>query len=130
MIASALGDLAQLLLEQGRLLLVPLQEAHMAQADLIELVPLSVYAKPSLGEAARGGASLQGKLAIRRYVEKGSARTPPLRVNPSGREPGRIGTISQRVCVTQTPREPVGRRRSSQIWRSSVKRAALRYVAS
>jgi predicted RNase H-like HicB family nuclease len=44
MIASALEDLAQLLLEEGRPLPVSSQEAHNAEADLIELVPLSVYA--------------------------------------------------------------------------------------
>jgi predicted RNase H-like HicB family nuclease len=44
MIASALEDLAQLLLEGGRPLPVPSQEAHRPDADLIELVPLSVHA--------------------------------------------------------------------------------------
>jgi hypothetical protein len=44
MIASALEDLAQLLLEEGRPLPVPSEEAHSSEADLIELVPLSVHA--------------------------------------------------------------------------------------
>jgi predicted RNase H-like HicB family nuclease len=44
MIASALEDLAQLLLEAGRPLPVPSEEAHNRDADLIELVPLSVHA--------------------------------------------------------------------------------------
>ena len=44
MIASALEDLAQLLLEEGRPLPVPLAEVHTTEADLIELVPLSIYA--------------------------------------------------------------------------------------
>jgi predicted RNase H-like HicB family nuclease len=44
MIASALEDLAQLLLEEGRPLPVPSREAHQPDADLIELVPLSIHA--------------------------------------------------------------------------------------
>jgi predicted RNase H-like HicB family nuclease len=44
MIASALEDLAQLLLEEGRALPVPSKEAQRPDADLIELVPLSVHA--------------------------------------------------------------------------------------
>ena len=44
MIASALEDFAQLLLEEGRPLPVPSKEAHIPDADLIELVPLSVHA--------------------------------------------------------------------------------------
>ena len=44
MIASALEDLAQLLLEEGRPLPVPSKEAPRPDADLIELVPLSVHA--------------------------------------------------------------------------------------
>jgi predicted RNase H-like HicB family nuclease len=44
MIASALEDLAHLLLEQGKPLPVPSEEAQNADADLIELVPLSVHA--------------------------------------------------------------------------------------
>jgi predicted RNase H-like HicB family nuclease len=42
MIASAMEDLAQCLLEEGKPLPVPNQEAT-ADADLIELVPLSVH---------------------------------------------------------------------------------------
>jgi predicted RNase H-like HicB family nuclease len=44
MIASALEDLAQALLEEGKPLPIPSADAHSADADLIELVPLSVYA--------------------------------------------------------------------------------------
>jgi predicted RNase H-like HicB family nuclease len=44
MIASALEDLAQGLLEEGKPLPVPSGAAHNPDADLIELVPLSVYA--------------------------------------------------------------------------------------
>jgi hypothetical protein len=44
MIASALEDLAQLLLEEGRALPVPSKEAQRPDADLIELVSLSVHA--------------------------------------------------------------------------------------
>jgi predicted RNase H-like HicB family nuclease len=44
MIASALEDLAQALLEEGKPLPVPSDDAHTPDADLIELVPLSVYA--------------------------------------------------------------------------------------
>src|SRR5438034_3616990 len=44
MVASALEDLAQLLLEQGRPLPAPSPEAYSSEADLIELVPLSVSA--------------------------------------------------------------------------------------
>ncbi|HBY62511.1 MAG TPA: hypothetical protein DEH78_22030 [Solibacterales bacterium] len=44
MIASALEDVAQLLLEEGRPLPVPSEEANSPEADLIELVPLSVHA--------------------------------------------------------------------------------------
>ena len=44
MIASALEDLAQTLLEEGKPLPVPTNDAHSSDADLIELVPLSVHA--------------------------------------------------------------------------------------
>lgn len=44
MIASALEDLAQALLEEGRPLPVPSEDVHSLEADLIELVPLSVHA--------------------------------------------------------------------------------------
>jgi predicted RNase H-like HicB family nuclease len=44
MIASALEDLAQALLEEGRPLPVPDDEVSNPEADLIELVPLSVHA--------------------------------------------------------------------------------------
>jgi predicted RNase H-like HicB family nuclease len=44
MIGSALEDLAQLLLEEGKPLPVPSDEAPNPDADLIELVPLSVHA--------------------------------------------------------------------------------------
>jgi predicted RNase H-like HicB family nuclease len=44
MIASALEDLAQVLLEEGRPLPMPSEDAHNPDADLIELVPLSVHA--------------------------------------------------------------------------------------
>jgi predicted RNase H-like HicB family nuclease len=43
MIASAMEDLAQLLLEEGRPLPVPNNEASAPDADLIEMVPLSVH---------------------------------------------------------------------------------------
>jgi predicted RNase H-like HicB family nuclease len=43
MIASALEDLAALLLEEGKPLPVPDVEASTPDADLIELVPLSVH---------------------------------------------------------------------------------------
>jgi len=44
MIASALEDLAQMLLEEGRPLPVPSKEAHRQDADLMELMPLSIHA--------------------------------------------------------------------------------------
>ena len=44
MIASALEDLAQSLLEEGKPLPVPATDPSAANADLIELVPLSVRA--------------------------------------------------------------------------------------
>ena len=44
MIASAIEDLAQLLLEEGKPLPVPAEAAESADADLIELIPLSVHA--------------------------------------------------------------------------------------
>jgi predicted RNase H-like HicB family nuclease len=44
MIASALEDLAQSLLEEGKPLPVPAKDASSPGADLIELVPLSVHA--------------------------------------------------------------------------------------
>jgi predicted RNase H-like HicB family nuclease len=44
MIASAIEDMAQLLLEEGKPLPVPREEAQDRDADLIELVPLSVHA--------------------------------------------------------------------------------------
>jgi predicted RNase H-like HicB family nuclease len=43
MIASALEDLAQALLEEGKPLPVPWEDAQSPEADLIELVPLSVH---------------------------------------------------------------------------------------
>ena len=42
MIASALEDVAQMHLEEGKPLLVPNPEAASSDADLVELVPLSV----------------------------------------------------------------------------------------
>ena len=44
MIASALEDLAQALLAEGKALPVPSDEVESPDANLIELVPLSVYA--------------------------------------------------------------------------------------
>ena len=43
MIASAMEDLAQILLEEGRPLPVPNPDATALDADLIELVPLTVH---------------------------------------------------------------------------------------
>lgn len=44
MIASALEDMAQICLEEGRPLPIPNQEAASPDADLVELLPLSVGA--------------------------------------------------------------------------------------
>ena len=44
MIASALEDLAQSLLEDGKALPTPNDNASAPDADLVELVPVSVYA--------------------------------------------------------------------------------------
>ena len=44
MIASALEDLVQALLEEGKALPVPSANVQSADADLIELVPLSFHA--------------------------------------------------------------------------------------
>ena len=44
MVASALEDLAQALLEEGKPLPVPSEDAHSPEADLVELVPLSIHA--------------------------------------------------------------------------------------
>lgn len=49
MIASALEELAQLLLEEGRPLPAPAPDASAPDADLIELVPLSVHAGTARG---------------------------------------------------------------------------------
>ena len=43
MIASAMEDLAQLLLEEGKPLPTPIADVTHSSADLIELVPLSVH---------------------------------------------------------------------------------------
>jgi predicted RNase H-like HicB family nuclease len=43
MIASAMEDLAELLLEEGKPLPTPNPDASATDADLIELVPLSVH---------------------------------------------------------------------------------------
>ena len=43
MIASAMEDLAQLLLEEGKPLPTPATAPPSSEADLIELVPLSVH---------------------------------------------------------------------------------------
>ena len=43
MSASAMEDLAQLLLEEGKPLPVPFPDASADDADLIEVVPLSVH---------------------------------------------------------------------------------------
>jgi len=43
MIASAMEDLAQLLLEEGKPLPTPSVDAPPSDADLIELIPLSVH---------------------------------------------------------------------------------------
>ncbi len=44
MIASALEDMAQLYLEEGKALPVPSADAAAPEADLVELMPLSVEA--------------------------------------------------------------------------------------
>lgn len=44
MIASALEDVAQMYLEEGKSLPVPNAEANAPDADLVELLPLSVEA--------------------------------------------------------------------------------------
>jgi predicted RNase H-like HicB family nuclease len=44
MVASALEDLAQALIEEGKPLPVPSEDAHSPEADLVELIPLSVHA--------------------------------------------------------------------------------------
>jgi len=44
MVASALEDIAQALIEEGKPLPVPSAHAHSPEADLVELVPLSVHA--------------------------------------------------------------------------------------
>ena len=44
MIASALEDLTQSLLEEGKPLSVPANKASSPSADLIELVPVSIHA--------------------------------------------------------------------------------------
>ena len=43
MIASAMEDLAQILLEEGRALPVPNNEASAPDADLVELIALTVH---------------------------------------------------------------------------------------
>ncbi len=43
MIASAMEDLAQILIEEGRALPIPDPAAIAADADLIELIPLTVH---------------------------------------------------------------------------------------
>jgi len=43
MIASAMEDLAQILLEQGKALPFPVESAAREDADLIEIIPLSVH---------------------------------------------------------------------------------------
>lgn len=48
MIASALEDLAQMILEEGKPLPVPEPDAHNEEADLIELIPLSIHAGTAL----------------------------------------------------------------------------------
>jgi predicted RNase H-like HicB family nuclease len=52
MIASALEDLAEVLLEEGKALPVPSGDVQGCEADLIEIVPLSVHAGPRRNEAA------------------------------------------------------------------------------
>ncbi len=52
MIASALEDLAELLLEEGKPLPIPSGDVNSPEADLIEIVPLSVHAGLRRNEAA------------------------------------------------------------------------------
>ncbi len=52
MIASALEDLAQVLLEEGKSLPIPAGDVNSPEADLIEIIPLSVHAGPRRNEAA------------------------------------------------------------------------------
>jgi predicted RNase H-like HicB family nuclease len=49
MIASALEDLAEILLEEGKPLPIPRESASSEDADLIELVPVSIHAGTSRG---------------------------------------------------------------------------------
>jgi predicted RNase H-like HicB family nuclease len=48
MISSAIEDLAHVLLEEGKPLPMPTDDAQNPEADLIELVPLSVHAGSAL----------------------------------------------------------------------------------
>jgi predicted RNase H-like HicB family nuclease len=48
MIASALEDVGQALLEEGKPLPVPSEDLHSPDADLIELAPLSLHAGTAL----------------------------------------------------------------------------------
>jgi len=43
MIASAMEDLAQILIEEGKALPIPREDAASADADLVELIPLTVH---------------------------------------------------------------------------------------
>ena len=54
MIASAMEDLSQLLLEEGKPLPVPSAAAAAPDADLIELIPLSVHVGASTTGPIRG----------------------------------------------------------------------------
>jgi predicted RNase H-like HicB family nuclease len=44
MIASAMEDLAEVMLEEGKTLPAPNPEADAQDADLVELIPLSIHA--------------------------------------------------------------------------------------
>jgi predicted RNase H-like HicB family nuclease len=48
MIATALEELAQILLQEGKALPIPSDDAQNPEADLIELVPLSIHAGTAL----------------------------------------------------------------------------------
>jgi predicted RNase H-like HicB family nuclease len=72
MIASAMEDLAQCLLEDGRLLPAPNPDAT-ADADLIELVPLSVHVgRPELERGCTDRSSEAPRLPV-----ESRRRTPP-----------------------------------------------------
>ena len=101
MIASAMEDLAQLLLEEGKPLPTPAADATSSDADLIELVPLSVRQSPD--ENQSGMISAFAHAVLRWVPQRDQSPAARSRPRPENRGPDVISVQVQLVPVLALP---------------------------